>query len=31
MESVVTIAEQLLEAPVNEAVIQDFIEKEVMA
>ena len=31
MEKVVTAAEQRLEGPVNEAVIQDFTEKEAMA
>jgi hypothetical protein len=31
LEQVVTAAEQRLEGPVNEAVIQEFIEQEVMA
>ena len=31
LEQVVTVPEQRLEGPVNEAVIQEFVEQEVMA
>jgi hypothetical protein len=31
LEQVITAVEQRLEGPVNEAVIQEFIDKEVMA
>jgi hypothetical protein len=31
LEQVVTVAEQRLEGPINEAVIQEFVEQEVMA